>query len=460
MKRVLILGAGLVVKPLIDDLLSLPDVEVRLATLNVDRARELVDGRPHAEALEINAAEERQLTPEVATANVVISLLPADHHVRIAESCIKYRVPLVTTSYVSDEMRELDSRAKDSNVLLLNEAGLDPGIDHVTAVQVIRRVHREGGKIFSFASFCGGIPSPESNTNPWGYKFTWSPRGVVLAARNPVRYLRLGEVIERPFPELFDAPQKLEVTGFGELEAYPNRDCLRYLAPYGLSAVRDFFRGTLRYPGWCETWRSLSDLGLLNIEPVDWCGQTYAEFLSRHIGGGEGGLVYRLARRLGVDEDHDIVARLEWLGMLSDRVIPAQRASPLDIVTSRLQRKLRYRPGERDSVVLLHRFGATRADGSVRTITKQLLLQGTAGDDSAMARTVSYPAAIACRLLLDNQVHLSGVQIPVDLQLTDPMLLGLERRGVHVEEREYEGDIEVWRDTLQGSGSQNSQPPL
>ena len=444
MKRVLILGAGLVVKPLLDDVLSLPDVEVHLATLNIERARQLVLDRGHATALEVNAAEETQLAPEVASANVVVSLLPADQHVRIAEFCLRFRVPLVTTSYISEEMRALDARARQGGILLLNEAGLDPGIDHITAVQVIRRVHREGGQIVSFASFCGGMPSPESNTNPWGYKFAWSPRGVVLAARNPVRYLAAGAMIERSFPDLFDSPQSLEVAGVGRLEAYPNRDCLRYLAPYGLAAVRDFFRGTLRYPGWCQTWRSLSNLGLLDTEPLDWAGQSYGEFLNHYLGGGRNGVVERLARRLGVHEDHDVIARLEWLGLLSDRPIPETHASPLDIITSRLQRKLRYHPGEHDLVVLLHRFTATRADGTLRTITKQLIISGDAGDESAMAKCVSYPAAIACRLLLDKQVDISGVQIPVDPQLTDPILLGLERRGLHIEEREYDGDVPVW----------------
>ena len=262
-----------------------------------------------------------------------------------------------------------------------------------------------------------------------------------------MRYL-VGKTIEHTFPALFASTQSLEVPGVGRLEAYPNRDCLRYLEPYGLSDVRDFFRGTLRYPGWCEAWRSLLDLGWLDTEPGDWTGGPYREFLSPYVGGAEGAegsLVTRLARRLGVDEDHDVIACMEWLGLLSDRPISEFNAAPLDVITNRLQRMLRYRSGERDLVVLLHRFTATRADGSLRTITKRLLLSGEAGDDSAMARSVSYPAAIACRLLMDGQVDLAGVQIPVDPQLTDPILLGLERRGLHVEESEYGGDVDVGR---------------
>jgi len=442
MRSVLVLGAGLVVKPLLDDLLTLPDLELRLAALNIDRARELLAGKTRARALEVNAQDQDRVAAEVATANVVVSLLPADQHVRVAEACLKHRVPLVTTSYISDGMRALDPIARERGVLLLNECGFDPGMDHMSAVQVIRRLHREGAIVRSFASYGGAIPAPDANTNPWGYKFTWSPRGVVVAARNQVRYLEDGKVVSRTFPDLFREPREVFVPGIGELEAYPNRDCLRYIPEFELTGVEEMFRGSLRYRGWCDTWHALYDLGLLDLEVRSWCGLTYAQFLDRHLGPPDGRpLVQRLASRLGVLEDDELIARLEWLGLLSDRMLPSDCMSSLDVLTLRLQRMLQYREGEHDMAVMEHHFEVERADGRLRRIVSRLILHGTAGDDSALARTVSYPAAIACRLILGGRVSLTGVRIPVDEQLTLPILLGLDRRGLHVHENEEDLDL-------------------
>jgi len=438
-KTVLVLGTGFVAKPLVDDLLALPDVRLHLDGLDLERARRLINGHSRARALELDASEPSQVSPEIRSADIVVSLLPASQHAAIARSCLEHRVPLVTTSYISDEMRSLDAEARSRGVLLLNETGLDPGIDHVTAVRVIRRVEREGGSIESLASSCGAIPAPDSNTNPWGYKFAWSPRGVVLAARNPVRYLDGGTIVEKTFPALFDSPRAVQIEGIGRLEAYPNRDCLRYREPYGIDGIADFFRGTLRYPGWSRTWHTLFDLGLLDPEPGQRSEKTYAEFLSRHLPPGPGGLIERLCRLPGIEgEDDETISRLEWAGFLSDRPIPPGASSPLDVLSERLQRVLRYRAGERDMVVLQHEFRVRSAAGARRRILVRLVAFGCAGDDSALARTVSIPAAIACRLILDGRVPLAGVRIPVERELVSPILLGLERRGFHFEEREEE----------------------
>ena len=442
MKRVLVLGAGLVVKPLLDDLLALPGVELHLATLNIDRARELLRGQPRAVALEINADDHTRVAAEVAAAQVVVSLLPADQHVKVAQACLAHRVPLVTTSYVSDGMRALDGEARARGVLLLNECGFDPGFDHMTAVQTIRRLHGEGATVLSFASYGGAIPAPEANTNPWGYKFTWSPRGVVMAARNPVRYLKGGRVVERTFPDLFRHPREIDVAGVGRLEAYPNRDCLRYLEAYSSaacetsSAARCATTAGATRGAPCSTWACSI------LTPRHWCGLTYVQFLERHLGEpAEGALVERLAQRIGCGVDDELVARLEWLGLLSDRTLASDCASSLDVLTARLERMLRYRPGERDMAVMEHHLTVARADGRLRNVVSRMLLFGRAGDDSALARTVSFPAAMACRQILDGAVTLTGVQIPVDPQLTLPILLGLHRRGLHV--HEYEEDVDL-----------------
>lgn len=433
MKRVLVLGAGLVVKPLLDYLLERPDVELHLATLNIDRARQLLQGRPNAVALQINATNEAQLVPAVAKADCVISLLPADQHVQIAHACLDAGVHLITTSYVSQAMRDLHERAMARGVLLLNETGLDPGIDHMSAVETIREIEAAGGTVRTFVSYCGALPAPESSANPWRYKFAWSPRGVVVAARNPVRYVEHGEVIDRNFPDYFTDPRPVTLAGVGQLEAYPNRDSMHYMPLYGLEGAETFLRGTLRYRGWCSTWRALHQLGLLELEERDWKGVRWNDWVDRHLPKG-GGLVERLARALDVDEDDEIVANLEWLGILSDRLIGDTRATPVDILAHRLQQKLAYQPGERDMVVLEHVFTYDTADGRHATRTVRLLQFGAAGDDSALAATVSLPAAIACGLLLDGRIDLAGVRIPTDPQLTQPILATLAERGIRFED--------------------------
>ena len=428
------LGAGLVVKPMVDYLLERPDIELHLATINIDRARRLVEGRRNAVALQVNARDEAALVHAVEESDCVISLLPADQHVNIARKCLDAGVPLITTSYVSPEMRALHDRAIARGVLLLNEIGLDPGIDHMSAVETIREIERAGGRVRGFQSYCGALPAPESSSNPWRYKFAWSPRGVVVAARNPVRYVENGTVIERGFPEYFKDPRPIAVPGVGHLEAYPNRDSRHYMSLYGLDDAETFIRGTLRYRGWCRTWRALHQLGLLDLEERDWKGVRWRDWVEAQLPPEPGNLIPRLARALGLGEDDDVIARLEWLGLASDRMVGDVVATPVDILARRLEKKLVYEPGERDMVVLEHHFDYDTREGTRASRAVRLLMFGDAGDDSALARTVSLPAAIACTLLLDGHVTLTGVRIPTDPQLTGPVLSALSDRGIRLTE--------------------------
>lgn len=445
-RRVLILGAGLVVKPLLDDLLQREDVEVELAALNVERIHQLLAGHPRAHGLELDSADTAGLNAAVGRAQVVVSLLPADQHVRAAEACLEHGAPLITSSYVSPAMRALDDEARRRGVLLLNEAGLDPGIDHAMASRAIRRIEAQGGCILGYQSYCAGLPEPKANANPWGYKLSWTPRGVLLAARGSVRFLAGGEVVERDSPYAEGIPQAMEIAGVGRLEGYPNRDSLAYREVYGLGnggrhQLRDLIRGTLRYPGWCQTMRALLRLGLLSLDAEPAAGLTYAQWLATKLPAGDGGLVARLAATLGLDADDDLISRLEWLGLLSDRPLdlPSRsdgNAAPLDILAQRLQHKLQYQPGERDLVILEHRLRYRLPGGQEQQEAERLVLLGEAGDNSAMATTVSLPAAIACHLLLDGRLDLKGVHIPTVPALADAILAGLAKRGIRIEEGE------------------------
>ena len=440
MKRVLALGAGLVARPLVDELLSRPDVDLTLAALDVERARALLaaggargGGRGRAAGLDVE--DGAALGRSVAEADAVVSLLPAHLHPVVARHCVEHGVPLVTTSYVSDEMRSLDTEARSRGVLLLNECGLDPGIDHMMAVEVIRRVEREGGRIVSFVSYCGGLPAPDSADNPLRYKMSWSPRGVLVAARSPVRFLSGGEIVEHPTPYLPGGPERVRVPGAPELEGYPNRDSVPYRALYGLEQARDVLRGTLRYPGWCETMEALLRLGLLSVEAAP-LGPSYCDLIDQNLPPGSGPLPKRIARFLELPEDHPVLDRLAWLGLFSQRPVPDDARSPLDALADLVGDKLRYEEGEHDMIVLEHRFGVVYRDGTERRIASRLVVEGEAGDESAMARTVGLPAALACGLILDGELALTGVHIPVHESIYRPVLDGLAERGIEVVEEE------------------------
>lgn len=439
MKRVLCLGAGLVAKPLVEELLARPGVHLTLAALNLERAQKLVEGpaeEGRAQALPLDVDDAEALGRRVAEADAAVSLLPAHLHPVVARRCVEHGVPLVTTSYVSDAMRQLDDEARGRGVLLLNECGLDPGIDHMMAVDVIRRVEREGGRIVSFVSYCGGLPAPDAADNPLRYKLSWNPRGVLVAARSPVRFLRDGAVVEHPNPYLEEGPARVTIAGVGELEGYPNRDSLPYRELYGLEHARDLFRGTLRYPGWSETMEALLRLGLLETSAEGGLGPSYCDLLDQRLPRGSGPMPKRIARFLELPEDHPVLDRLAWLGLFSQQPLPDEAATPLDALAHLVADKLRFKEGEQDMVVLEHRFVARGADGRERQITSRLVLYGTAGDDSAMARAVGLPAAIACGLILDGRIELTGVRIPVSEAIAGPILEELAKRGFEVTEEE------------------------
>lgn len=438
-KSVLVLGAGLVAKPLVDELLSRPEVDLTLAALDMERAQALVavearEGR--ARAVRLDAEDSDDLGGVMDEADLVVSLLPTPLHPRVARHAVDRGVPLVTTSYLSDEMRALDADARERGVLLLNECGLDPGIDHMMAVEAIRRVERSGGRVRSFVSFCGGLPAPDSVDNPLGYKLSWSPRGVLLAAKSPVRFVRGGELVEHPSPYLPGGPEPVEVPGVGMLEGYPNRDSLAYGPLYGLDSPEDLFRGTLRYPGWCETMRAFYRLGLLDPQDDPSLGPSYCDLLDQRLPPGSGPIPSRIARFLDLPEDHPVLDRMAWLGLFSQQPLPDDAHSPVDAVAGLFSEKLAYEEGERDMVVLEHHLGIEDADGARRRIVERLMVFGTAGDESAMARTVGVPAALAAGLILERKIDLVGVQIPVAEEVARPVLVGLRRRGFEVEVEE------------------------
>lgn len=436
MQNVLVLGAGLVARPLLQYLLTHPEFRLLVATNDCERARKLMGEHPRGRVEQLDVHETAALARLTAEADAVVSLLPAELNPLVARACIDERKPMISTSYVSSELRALDEEARAAGVLLLAETGLDPGIDHMSAVATVRRLRFAGGTITRFASSCGGFPALDANTNPWGYKFSWSPRAAMLAGRRPARYLRDGEEVAIAGEELFAHSWPLEVEDYGVFEVYPNRDVVPYIAPYGLGGCPSVFRGTLRYPGWCATMLAACRLGLLEIGEEEWPEKTtYRDFLTRRVPGGRAiGATRRVAEFLGVSADSELVARLEWAGLFSDRPIPERRASPLDVFGNRLRKLMMYEPGERDMVLLKHVFVVTYPDGSQEEVRSRLVAHGDPWGDTAMARTVSLPAAIATRLILQKGFQAVGVQIPTLREVYEPVLEELAERGVALDE--------------------------
>ena len=435
MKNALVLGAGLVSRPLIRYLLDRPDIHARVASRTVSKARKLIDGHPNGEAVELDVADNDALESLISKCDLAISLLPCAHHLRVAELCITHGKHLVTTSYIQPAMRKLDRPARDAGVLLLNEAGLDPGIDHMSAMRVIHRVQGTGGKIVSFASYCGGLPAPEANMNPFGYKFSWSPRGVLLAGRNPARFLRGGAVVEIPGDKLFDNHWSVQINGLGEFEGYPNRDSLPYLETYGIQDATGIFRGTLRYPGWCATLKKIVDLGFLDDTEMPASNElTWAQFTARLIGAsGERPIREEAANFLGMGANSPELDRIAWLGLFDNEPVPEGTRSPLDALEAQMLGKMQYAPDERDMIILKHQFTVEYPDRS-EEITSTLIEYGIPGGDSAMARTVGLPAAIATRLILEEQIQLAGVHVPVLPEIYEPILDELGNWGINFEE--------------------------
>jgi len=429
MKKILLLGAGLVAPPLVEYLLKQPDFIMTVADMDVVSAENLVKNQERGKAVEWHVAQENMLKKLISEHDLTISLLPYTYHPLVARLCISLHKHLITTSYVGTEMQSLDAQAKSANVLLLNEIGMDPGIDHMSAKRIIDNVHGKNGQIVGFSSYCGGLPAPDANDNPFGYKFSWSPRGVVMAGMNNARFLKDGEEINIPGKILFDQVEPVNVEGLGEFEGYPNRDSVVYVKIYSIPETRSLFRGTLRNKGWCPTWKKITDLGILDLEERnDLTGLTFAQFISKVIGADSADNIReKVAQKLGINPDSKIMSRLEWLGLFSDEAVSENENSFLDVLTARLVYKMEYKPGERDMIVLQHEFDAYYpSTGEKEKITSTLIDYGIPHGNSAMSRTVSLPAAISARLILEGKIVGSGVQIPVLPAFYNPILDELE----------------------------------
>jgi len=436
---VLILGSGNVSACFVRFLLERVEHHLVVADLSEERARAAALGNGRAEPMRFDASDASGLSRLIREigASLVVSLLPPALDPLVARVCIDLRTPMLTTSYASRALKELDGDAQKADVLVLAEIGLDPGIDHLLAARAIDAAHGAGAEVIAFESVCGAIPAQESSLNPFAYKFSWFPRGALAAVKRPARFLRDGRVVTLPEAAILEHSTLRHFESLGWFEDYPNMDALPYAQAYGIPEARTLYRGTLRYPGWCETLRVIHRLGLLDEAELHvTAGRSYRGLLAQLLGMPEhGDLEGAVAERSGVHPTSTAMQRLVWLGIFAEEAIPlAQRATAFDILLDLMLRRLRYERGERDLVALDVSIVEKRR-GQTAQASSQVVAFGTPEGDSATAQTVAAPAAIAAQLILEGRIALRGVRLPIDKSIYLPVLGSLPEAGIAVTQR-------------------------
>ena len=392
-------------------------------------AEKIVGGRPAGKAIAWKIDHMDLLDSLVSEVDLVMSMIPPSMHIPVAKSCLKYRKNMVTTSYISPRMSALSEDAQDIDILILNEIGEDPGLDNMAAKQMIDLVKTEGGEVTSLTSYGAGLPAFEHNNNPFGYKFSWSPKGVLLAAQAPAAYLKNGKKVEVDAGDLFDHHWLVDLEGVGSFETYPNRDCTEYLKCFELGDDVSLFRGILRFPGWCNTMGSLADLDLLNAaDEKDFEGKTYAQFTASLIGeieeiGKEYSetILSKTASFLKVESNSDLINKMKWLGLFDSREIAIAKGTNADVLVDLMMRKMSYTPLEQDMVIVHAEIVAEFSNRREKRVST-MLVKGEPGGDSAMSRAVSLPAAIASKLILEGKIKAKGVQRPTLPEIYQPVL--------------------------------------
>ena len=434
MQKVLILGAGMVVKPVVRYLLN-GGIGVTVATRTISKAEAMIKNHPNGKAVAWTVDDHSGLEKLIATHDLAVSLLPWAHHPVVAGFCIKHKKDMVTTSYVKKEMGDLSPRAEAAGIIILNELGLDPGIDHMSAMRIIDNVHHKGGKIDGFYSLCGALPAPESADNPFKYKFSWSPKGVVMAGNNSGRFLTNGVVVDIPTEDLFKIPVKIDFPGAGMLEVYPNRDSMPYIDLYGITETRTMVRGTFRYPGWCDIMDNMKQLRLISDKLYDFTGKSYAEFMAMMISAENAtDIKRRVSEYLNLAPGSLPVKAMEWLGLFDETQMNRKVDSPYEIVSDLMTRKMMLGENERDMVAMQHIFLVSWPGGKKETVKSTLLDFGTPATDTSVARTVALPAAIGAEMILNRQIKAKGVHIPVIPEIYNPILNRLETMGIEMKE--------------------------
>lgn len=438
MQQILLIGAGRSASSLIRYLLEhskQKDWQVTVADMDEALIRSKTKGHPNARALVFDITNTTQREEEIRKTDLVISMLPASMHLQVAKDCLKFRKHLVTASYVSPEIAAMDAEVKKAGLVFMNEAGLDPGIDHASAMKVIDHIKEQGGELLSFRSYCGGLVAPESNDNPWGYKFSWNPRNVILAGQGTAKYIENGEYRSIPYERLFLQTETITVKGCGTFDAYANRDSLSYRTSYGIENIPTMLRGTLRYQGYCKAWNIFVKLGLTgDSQKIDVGGMSYAQLVASLLPPGNGTLTERLKDFMGADADEAALEKAAWTGILSDEKITLASASPAQVLQELLERKWKLKDHDKDMIVMQHEF-VSKTGNRESKVVSSLVVKGDDQTYTAMAKTVGLPVAITSKLILEGKIRARGVVIPVLKEIYEPLLYELEEYGIIFNER-------------------------
>jgi saccharopine dehydrogenase-like NADP-dependent oxidoreductase len=437
MRSILILGAGRSASSLIQYLLqksSDENLHLTIADLSLDLALQKTNKHPNASAIQIDIFNATQRQSEIAKADIVVSMLPAHLHIEVAKDCILLKKNIVTASYISEAMKELDEEAKKNNLIFMNEIGLDPGIDHMSAMKIIDEIKDKGGKLLLFESFCGGLVAPDSDDNLWNYKFTWAPRNVVLAGQGgAAKFIQEGKYKYIPYHKLFRRTEFLEVEGYGRFEGYANRDSLKYRSIYGLENVLTMYRGTIRRVGFSKAWNMFVQLGMTDDSYIIDNSETisYRDFINLFLPYSPTDSVEIKTRMsLGIEQDDIMWDKLLELDLFNpNKIVGLKNATPAQILEKILADKWTLQPADKDMIVMYHKFGY-ELDGKQFQIDSKMVCLGDDQIYTAMAKTVGLPVAMATLLILNKKITTPGVQLPTQKEVYMPILNELETLGV------------------------------
>ena len=442
MKNILIIGAGKSSSALIKYLLEksiLENLYLTIGDISIENAVKLINNHKNAKAIVLDIHNQQQRLKEILKSDIVISMLPSRFHIQIAKDCVNLKKHLVTASYVSDEMKALDKTVKQNNLVFMNEIGLDPGLDHMSAMQVIDRIRDNGAKMLLFESFCGGLVAPENDTNLWNYKFTWNPRNVVLAGQGgAAMFIQEGTYKYIPYHKLFRRTEFLNINGSGKFEAYPNRDSLKYRSSYGLEDIPTMYRGTIRKVGFSKAWNTFVQLGMTDdsytIEDSE--NMSYRDFVNLFLAYSPSDSVeLKLRSYLKIDQDDIMWEKLVELDLFNpNKKIGLINASPAKILQKILEDSWTLQEDDKDMIVMQHLFGY-EIHGEKRQLESNLVVLGENQVYTAMSKTVGLPVGIAALKILKGEITTPGVQIPISKEVYIPILKELEKYGIKFKER-------------------------
>ncbi|MFT5309692.1 MAG: saccharopine dehydrogenase-like NADP-dependent oxidoreductase, partial [Bacteroidia bacterium] len=400
-----------------------------------------IDTHPRGRAIAFDVFNAEQRKEELSRADIVVSMLPASMHIEVARDCVQLGKHLATASYISQEMKDLHDAAKAKNITLLNETGLDPGIDHLSAMKLLDEIRNGGGEIQHFESFTGGLVAPECDDNPWHYKFTWNPRNVVLASQGgAVKFIHNGKYKYIPYHRVFRRTEYITIEGHGEFEGYANRDSLSYRDVYGLHDVKTLYRGTLRKPGYSRSWNTFVQLGMTDDSFVMEGSETMTnrEFVNSFLPySNTDSVELKLRAGLKLSQDDRLIDKLRWLGLFEETVIGLKDATPAQMLQHILEKKWSMKPEDKDMIVMWHKIGFIK-DGQKFVTESSMVVKGDDEHNTSMAKTVGLPLAIATRMILENRITTRGVLLPLSKNVYEPVLEELSKNGISFKEKTYQ----------------------